>query len=34
MPNQVALRSGPVRMVVDGPFAYLVGGTYRVFDLR
>lgn len=27
-------RSDPVRMIVDGPFAYLVGGTYRVFDLR
>jgi hypothetical protein len=24
----------PIRFYVDGPFAYLVGGVYRAFDLR
>jgi hypothetical protein len=24
----------PVRLVIDGPFAYLVGGSFRVYDLR
>ncbi|MFO0582572.1 MAG: carboxypeptidase regulatory-like domain-containing protein [Anaeromyxobacter sp.] len=26
--------NNPVTLQVEGPFAYLVGGTYRVFDLR
>ncbi|MBS2022812.1 MAG: carboxypeptidase regulatory-like domain-containing protein [Deltaproteobacteria bacterium] len=29
-----APHAGPVRLQLDGPWAYLVGGTYRVFDLR
>jgi hypothetical protein len=32
--NADALRSDPVRFLVEGPFGYLVGGTYRAFDLR
>jgi hypothetical protein len=30
----IEARTDQVRMVVDGPWAYLAGGTYRVFDLR
>ncbi|MBS2021905.1 MAG: fibronectin type III domain-containing protein, partial [Deltaproteobacteria bacterium] len=32
--NQDANRSDPVRFMIDGVFGYMVGGTYRVFDLR
>ncbi|MBS2025057.1 MAG: fibronectin type III domain-containing protein [Deltaproteobacteria bacterium] len=32
--TQDATRTDPVHLVVDGPFAYLVGGTYRIYDLR
>jgi hypothetical protein len=33
-PSQEAVYTGDVRMIVNGPFAYLLGGGYRVFDLR
>ena len=32
--NADPTRAGPVRFLVDGPFGYLAGGTYRAFDLR
>lgn len=32
--NQDALREDPVKLIIDGVFAYLAGGTYRVFDLH